>query len=88
MILKNKKLCTAVHKTFLIVITLLLYDENAGYMQCTTIYIYIYIYIYNIYRVVQWLVDASSVAASGCHRWLALLGERVSKMCKSHLAST
>ena len=38
--------------------------------------------------VVQWLVDASSVAASGCHRWLALLGERVSKMCKSHLAST
>ena len=39
-------------------------------------------------RVVQWLVDASSVAASGCHRWLALLGERVSKMCKSHLAST
>ena len=40
------------------------------------------------YWVVQWLVDASSVAASGCHRWLALLGERVSKMCKSHLAST
>ena len=42
----------------------------------------------NGFGVVQWLVDASSVAASGCHRWLALLGERVSKMCKSHLAST
>ena len=51
-------------------------------------YIYISLYINDIYRVVQWLVDASSVAASGCHRWLALLGERVSKMCKSHLAST
>ena len=44
--------------------------------------------IWYTHWVVQWLVDASSVAASGCHRWLALLGERVSKMCKSHLAST
>ena len=50
--------------------------------------LYIIIVSLYIYRVVQWLVDASSVAASGCHRWLALLGERVSKMCKSHLAST
>ena len=53
---------------------------DSGYFRCS--------YSSTSTWVVQWLVDASSVAASGCHRWLALLGERVSKMCKSHLAST
>ena len=64
------------------------YLFHSVYKHCTlsliTVHIWVHIYIW----VVQWLVDASSVAASGCHRWLALLGERVSKMCKSHLAST
>ena len=68
-------------------------SENTKACVCIHIYIHnvyicMYVYIHKHNGVVQWLVDASSVAASGCHRWLALLGERVSKMCKSHLAST
>ena len=64
------------------------WKQDGSYILVLSIYVCIYILMLSIDGVVQWLVDASSVAASGCHRWLALLGERVSKMCKSHLAST
>ena len=73
-----KYMCMTVYASACIDVCMLMYIYVC---MCVCICVY-------MNGVVQWLVDASSVAASGCHRWLALLGERVSKMCKSHLAST